>query len=376
MSKTNDKGLNPRALLESINDGVYAVDTERRITYWSPAAERITGWSANNILGKHCFDDVLCHIDKDGHQLCGNEHCPLHRAMVTGRGSDLPVVVFAQHKDGRRIPMRVSVAPVRDASGQVIGGVEIFRDASKEHRDAELTRRIQSAMLRRQILEDRRVTFSTYYMPWGMVGGDFYGTAKVDDDRFAFMLADVSGHGFTAALSTVYLNALWQMHRGLLPRLSELARAMHSELTGLVSDDARFATAIFVLLDLKKMCATITYAGGPPPILFHADGTLDVVTGTGLPLGLPVDGEYSELTVPIRPGDCLLAFTDGVLEIADASGRLLEIEGLLRILAEVGYPESGDLGAVEEELLIFSDVIRFNDDLTFFEARLAPASGA
>ena len=131
MSEIN-MDLNPESYLKSLNDGVYAVDTERRIIYWGPSAERITGWRAQDIMGRRCSDDVLAHVDKDGRRLCGREHCPLHRAMVTGKSSDVPIIAFARHKEGRQVPMRVSVAPVRNDSGKVIGGVETFRDASQE----------------------------------------------------------------------------------------------------------------------------------------------------------------------------------------------------------------------------------------------------
>jgi PAS domain S-box-containing protein len=370
MSEIYDTALNPESLLATLNDGVYAVDTERKIFYWSPAAERITGWRAEDILGKTCFDDVLCHVDKDGHQLCGHEHCPLHRAMVTNHGSDVPIIVFAQNNKGGRVPMRVSVAPIRNASGEVVGGVETFHDASEEHQDVELARRIQSAMLRKQILQDQRLTFTTYYLPWGMIGGDYYAIERVDEDRFAFILADVSGHGYAAAMYTVYLNALWHSHLDLLVQPAELAKVMHGKLSTLIGDDARFATAVFGLLDLKQMRATLTYAGGPTPLLFGGNGKLEVLEGAGIPLGMPIDVEYSEQVVPIHPGDCLLAFTDGVSEITDVNGKLLDVEGLVRILKEIGYPESRDFKAVEEKLLVFSDRIRFNDDLTFLEARV------
>lgn len=44
---------------------------------WSKSAERITGWTAAEVVGRPCFDNILCHIDKDGHLLCGKEDCPL-----------------------------------------------------------------------------------------------------------------------------------------------------------------------------------------------------------------------------------------------------------------------------------------------------------
>ena len=86
-----------RLILDSLGDGVYVTDVDRRIVYWNRAAEQITGWSMHDMVGRHCFDSLLSHVDKDGHQLCGNEYCPLHRSIVTGAGSGVPLV-FAQGK--------------------------------------------------------------------------------------------------------------------------------------------------------------------------------------------------------------------------------------------------------------------------------------
>ena len=71
---------------------------------------RITGWESADVVGRRCLDGVLCHIDNNGHQLCGEEFCPLHRAMVTGTQSTVGIIVFAQGKKGNRIPMQVTVS--------------------------------------------------------------------------------------------------------------------------------------------------------------------------------------------------------------------------------------------------------------------------
>ncbi len=84
MAELKHNNLDAKGLLEAMNDGVYATDLKRRIVYWSPAAERITGWRQEDILGKRCADEVLSHVDKDGRLLCSTETCPLHRAIVTG----------------------------------------------------------------------------------------------------------------------------------------------------------------------------------------------------------------------------------------------------------------------------------------------------
>ena len=158
-------------ILDSLGDGVYVCDRERTIVYWSKSAERITGWSSEDVVGRRCLDEVLCHVDKDGHLLCGEEFCPLHRSMITGTASDLPVIVFAKGKSGQRIPMHVTVAPIRDKAGEVIGGVETFRDVSTLLADMQRAKRIQSLSLEHDLPSDPRVRFSTHYVPHDIVGG-------------------------------------------------------------------------------------------------------------------------------------------------------------------------------------------------------------
>lgn len=94
--------IDAQTILDSLGDGVYVTNPDRRILYWNKAAERITGWQAADMVGRHCFDNILVHVDKDGHQLCGEEYCPLHRSMVTGSGSECPLV-FAKGKNAQRM---------------------------------------------------------------------------------------------------------------------------------------------------------------------------------------------------------------------------------------------------------------------------------
>jgi len=198
-----------QAIMNSLSDGVYVCDLDRRIIYWSKSAERITGWTAEDVVGRQCFDNVLCHVDKDGHQLCGEEYCPLHRSMITGTQSKGSLLVYAQGKNGARIPMLVSVAPIHNDGEQVIGGVETFRDASTTVHDLERAKATQQLALARDVPEDDRVKFTTYYIPHEVVGGDYYAIEKLGDDQYGLMLADVMGHGIAAALYTMHLSQLW-----------------------------------------------------------------------------------------------------------------------------------------------------------------------
>jgi phosphoserine phosphatase RsbU/P len=359
------------AIVDSLSDGVYVCDRDRRITYWSKPAERITGWSAQEVVGRQCFDNVLCHVDKDGHQLCGEEYCPLHRSMVTGKGSQGSLLVYARGRDGQRIPMQVSVSPIRDSSGEVVGGVETFRDASAMVHDLERAKAIQQLAVSQDLEPDPRVTFNTHYVPNEIVGGDFYAIKRLGPDRYGLMLADVMGHGIAAALYTMHLSQLWGRYADQLTDPVAFAGKINNELAEVVMTDESFATAVCAVLDLGERVFRFTGAGGPQVLLTRADGAHEWLESRGLPLGIMEDTDYDEVTAEIREGDRLLLFSDGAAEVTNAAGDMLGNDGILDLLRAQGYPESEiRMDALEEALLKWSNSIRLEDDLTLMEARL------
>jgi PAS domain S-box-containing protein len=356
------------AIVNSLSDGIYVCDMDRRITYWSKSAERITGWTAEDVVGRQCFDNVLCHIDKDDHQLCGEEYCPLHRAIITGTGSTGSLLVYAQGKNGNRIPMHVRVAPLRNSEDEVIGGVETFQDASDMVHDLERARAIQQLAIQHELPKDRRIRFTTHYVPHAIVGGDYYAIEKLDDDRYGLMLADVMGHGVAAALYTMHLSSLWDRYHGLVANPVDFAAKVNNELVKVVKTDESFATALCGLVDLKNQVFRFASAGGPQVLLMHVDGRHECLESAGLPLAIMEDASYDEVDTEIREGDRLLLFSDGAEEVHNAAGEMLGVDGLLGMLKKQGYPRADiQMEALEEELLKYSNEIRLSDDLTFIE---------
>ncbi len=369
MNITND--VTSEVVLDSINDGLYVTDTNRKIVYWGKAAERITGWSAAEVVGKHCHDDVLCHIDKDGHQLCGEEYCPLHRSILTGQGSVVPIVVFAKTSKGGRVPLQVAVAPLKNQNGEVVGGVETFRDLSHEWADINRARRIQQLTLQSEMDSDPRIRFATRYIPQDIIGGDYYALARVDADRYGFLLADVTGHGVPAALYTMYLNSLWIAHQQLLREPVQFAKTISDRLAFLIQESEPFAAAMCGVFDLDARELRLVGAGNPPPLIVRADGRWEEPQAYGLPLGVMEDAPYEMLSAPLHSGDTVLFFTDGATEITTRTGEYLGVKGLSQILRKQGYPgATADFDAIERDMLAASDRIRFDDDVTFLEARV------
>lgn len=357
------------SILDSVNEGLYVCDTDRRIVYWSKSAERITSWSAEQVVGRKCMDNILSHVDKDGRSLCGEEFCPLYRCMVTDQASSAPVIVIGQTRTGERKPMAVYVAPLRDESGQVIGGIETFLDFSEPFADLERAKRIQTLSLDHNLPQDSRFSFSPFYLPYDMIGGDYFAIRQLDADHYGFLLADVMGHGVAAALYTMHLSSLWSRHYQLLKQPAEFAGILNGELCRVVHDES-FATAVCGILNAAERSMRIVSAGGPPLLLVQADGRAEQVPAHGLPFGMIDNVDYDESDFTCAAGDCLLMFTDGAVEISSASGRMLGTEGLLGILRSQGYPEEQIvLKRLHEALLKYSNSVRLDDDLTLLEVR-------
>ena len=118
MSETSENQVRD-VILDSIADGVFTVDDEWRITSFNRAAEEITGISRKDAVGQRCCDVFRASV-------CESE-CTLRQTMTTGR----PIVgkpIYIVSVDGRRIPIGISTAILKDRDGRVIGGVETFRD--------------------------------------------------------------------------------------------------------------------------------------------------------------------------------------------------------------------------------------------------------
>lgn len=135
-----------RSLLESLADGIYFVDLERRVTYWNRAAERLSGYTAKEVVGSRCADNILRHVDELGTLLCV-VGCPLAATMADGKVRETEV--YMHHRLGHRVPVAVRASPMRDEAGSIIGAVEVFTSNAKQ---VNILHELEG--LRREVLTD------------------------------------------------------------------------------------------------------------------------------------------------------------------------------------------------------------------------------
>ena len=111
------------AILEGVSEGVYVTDRDRRILYWNPACEALTGYGPDEAVGSHCSDDLLNHVDAAGRPLC-LDGCPM--AATLDGGEPREAEVYLHHRQGHRVPVRLRTRPIRSATGEIVGAVETF----------------------------------------------------------------------------------------------------------------------------------------------------------------------------------------------------------------------------------------------------------
>ena len=133
-----------RELIDNSTEGIYFLDRARRITYWNRGAERLTGYPADEVVGRCCADGLLQHMDPNGRLLC-NDGCPMEATMRDGR--ERAAEIFLHHKQGHRVPITVRAFPIRGIAGEVVGAVEVFNDISARFFAAERIRELETLSL-------------------------------------------------------------------------------------------------------------------------------------------------------------------------------------------------------------------------------------
>ena len=213
-------------------------------------------------------------------------------------------------------------------------------------------------------------------MPHDIVGGDYYAIKQLDADRYGFLLADMEGHGLSAALYTMNLSMLWNRYYKLIKEPAQFAGAVNNALIRIFGGITTFATGICGVIDARNGKLRLTGAGGPAPLIMHSNGQIEKPKPSGPPFGVMEKAPYHILSVQMDPGDSVLLFTDGVIEIQNVEGEWLGNDGLIQTLNNLDYPKVQlHMDALEKELLKFSNDIRLQDDLTIIEMKFIAHNG-
>ncbi len=240
-------------------------------------------------------------------------------------------------------------------------------------REMDYARSIQQSLLPLKRLNFKKVAFYSEYYPCERLSGDFYDIYRIDDDHVGMYVLDVSGHGISAALMTMFCNnyiksteRLIKRYRGLKPHRN--LKHFYEEFNKMNFPEEMHMVIFFASYNLVTQ--VLTYSSGGMnchPILIRQDGTWEYLDKSqGFPICRLSDffePEYTSEFIHLRDGDRLIFYTDGLVD--KDKNRILDQDELVQLMLQyrdkpvktLNRALTDKVGSVAAEL---------DDDVTYF----------
>lgn len=205
-----------------------------------------------------------------------------------------------------------------------------------------------------------------YHKPATVVGGDFYYAHRIDENRVAYIIADVMGHGIVANYMVAMIKGTFKTLCYQFKTPGEIATYLNKILYDEFDKMGVFATALINVLDTNENILSVSNAGHYSPIIIDKDG--DIIESLnckkGIPIGVLPDGEYHSNTFSIKDYPMVFMFTDGTLEIKDEQKEEYGLERLKNFVKN-NYKNNRKkiVENLKKEIEEFSGSDNFEDDI-------------
>jgi len=239
-------------------------------------------------------------------------------------------------------------------------------------KEFQLATEIQEMLLPKNLPNEKTFELSKIYRQHFQVGGDYYDYFPLDDNRFAFCIADVAGKGISAALLMANFQALL---RGLIFQKSTLKELIinlnHSIFQ--VTKGERFITFFIGIVDFRQHSLTYVNAGHIPPILAQANQTKTLRKGC-LILGATEELPFVQVgEASINETSLIVTFTDGVTDLTNDKGQYLTEEKLIKFSDDHFHLSSKEFNdSLFQYVKKFKGDRPFPDDITILTCKIKP----
>ena len=301
----------------------------------------------------------------------------LTRSAVHAIASDDDVPLSQQQRRDEVGVLARTLEQARQSIRQQMAEIEQM-GAARQKLESELSiaRDIQRAMLPQGRTIDRggeHVEAQALLEPAKAVGGDFYNLIERGGGELWFVIGDVSDKGVPAALfmarAVTMLEVAIQTAATPAQALAEGSRRLAQG-----NETCMFATVLCGRLDIFSGALALACAGHDPPLLLHRDGRIEMlVLENGPPLGFEVSEDFPLWQGALAPGDCLLAYTDGVTEAFNPDNEAYGSERLLAMVRP-SYSAQDHCQRLIAEVHGFAGTAPQSDDITVLAIRLSQES--
>ena len=252
-------------------------------------------------------------------------------------------------------------------SAQTIENARLYEEERKLldlEEDLRTARRIQNSLLPKENPVIEGMDIAGLSIPAKQVGGDYYDFIQIDEHHLGIAIADVSGKGTSAALLMANLQACLRGQAVINRSVRDTVNKANFMLSRFM-DMGKFITLFYGVLDLQKKTFTYTNAGHNFPFLLDKRGNSKTLEKGGIILGISDNSVYEEETVPLKPGDLMLLYTDGISEATNEKDEMFEEQRLLKILKDNQQISAQNLSQkIVDSVLSFQGTIPQGDDIT------------
>lgn len=327
------------AIVDSSDDAIIGKTLDGVITSWNKGAEKIFGYSEQEVIGKPVS------------MLVPHSHRESTRSVhdMIRRGEHLEhFETVRMKKTGELLHMSLTYSPVSDNHGKVVAVSTIGRDITEKKRGEEL--QLENALINRELEIAQQIqqsflpacpeTLPGMHMscicePAAHVGGDYYDLFTLEDGVIDVVIADITGHSVGSALLMTETRSVLQAkaNNSTTPGkiLSELNNLLMSDLTKTEMQMSMF----YARIDTNHHRITYANAGHCRPLLFSSKQQLvRELDAEGMLIGVMPNVVYEEIDIPIGNDDMLFMYTDGIIEAESSDGEMFGTKRLSALLAE------------------------------------------
>jgi sigma-B regulation protein RsbU (phosphoserine phosphatase) len=205
---------------------------------------------------------------------------------------------------------------------------ELYQKNQLIKRELEAAKKIQEYIIPNNFEFIDYPQISGIYLPIEDIGGDFFDCYKLDENRSAYLIADVTGHGIPAALTMTMSKMLFSISADKYTNTADLMKEINKQLRGTLLD-MQYITAFYLIYDKSTKTLSYSNAGHTRPLFYRsAKNQIIALDSFGWFIGISDDTEYEEKKITVADGDRLFLYTDGITE---AKNRENEEFGEIRL---------------------------------------------
>ncbi len=252
---------------------------------------------------------------------------------------------------------------------------ELKKMNQKLMEDLEYAKGIQMAMLPSQLPDGPEVSFCAKYFPAEQVGGDYYNVFKIDEHNVAICIGDVSGHGVSAAMLTVFLNQSIKTVRETggnkveILKPSEVLKSIYDSFNKTNFNEEIYIVFFYAVFNLNSRELVYSSAGLNAAPVVIKDGKITEVEMIGFPI-CKIDEiykvSYVDLSIKLSEGDKILFYTDGLIDTKNSRKEPYSSGKLFNVLLSNQDKSCSDISnALEKDIFEFKGDYPLEDDITF-----------